>query len=42
MTDNQAEEVEGKPPNRLRLFKEDSCFSAEVSNIEPIPKYINN
>ena len=41
MTQNQIEEKEEKPPKNFRLFKEDFCFSGEISKIEHIPKETN-
>ena len=39
MNDNSIEEVYYKPHNSPLDFKDESCFSAEISKIEHIPKY---
>lgn len=36
---NQQEDKEGKPPNSHRDFRDESCFSAEISHIEHASKY---
>jgi hypothetical protein len=42
MTDNQADEMDEKPPiSPMNMNKEHSCFSTELSKIEEVSKYMD-